>query len=299
MELRHLRHFVAVAEEMHFARAAERLGIAQPPLSQSIRNLEAELGVALFDRSTRPVALTEAGRTLLKEARPILAQAEYALDATRFAGLGSSARLEVGTIGSATFSLLPRLLAAYVAERPDVNLTVTELSSPQQIAALRDGRIHVGLLRPPIDDERIATRTILREPFLVALPPAHRLAAAPRIDLASLRDEPFVFLARTDAPGLYDEMIAMARAAGFRPRIRQHANQFQTIVALVAAGLGVAIVPASMARVTIDGGVVYREIIDETAVAEIAVAWRTNDTAPEVGAFITIAARCGLRHDSV
>jgi DNA-binding transcriptional LysR family regulator len=292
MELRQLRYFVAVAEELQFARAAQRLNMAQPPLSQQIRKLETELGAELFDRTKRPIALTEAGRVLLHEARPAVQQAEYAFEATQLAARSHTGRLHLGTIGSATFQALPEILRRFRTVFPDVRVTVTELSSPQQLVALREGRISVGFLRPPVDDETLGAQTVVREPFLLALAATHRGTARESLTLADVRDEPFVMLNRSDAPGFFDRIVSMCRNAGFRPKIAQTANQFQTIVALVAAGLGVAIVPASMRRVRIDG-VHYRPIADTAVDAEVAVVWRAADVSREVTKLVDVARRYG------
>ncbi|HVA35984.1 MAG TPA: LysR family transcriptional regulator [Candidatus Dormibacteraeota bacterium] len=292
-----MRYFLAVAEEQHFGRAAARLHMAQPPLSQAIKRLEQELGVALFDRSSRPIIVTRAGRALLNEIRPVIEQTEYAIESARREGRTAGGRLEVGTVGSAAFLTVPRILRTFREAFPEVHLGVTELTTPRQADALRAGTIDVALLRPPVPDETLTSLVIQREPFLLALPSAHPLAlreaqGGEPIDLREVREEPFVLFERMVSPVFYDRIVGLCRAAGFRPRIEQHANLFPTIVALVAAGLGVAIVPASIRCVQMDG-VAFRTIAGDAMGAELAVAWRTGERSPAVLQLVEVARSLG------
>jgi len=288
MELRHVRSFVAVAEELHFGRAAKRLGIAQPPLSQQIKRLEAELGVVLFHRTRRRVELTEAGRALLEEGRRLLAQAERTEQAAQRAHRGEVGRLEVGFVGSATYGPLPAILRAYRAAYPDVDLGLRQLTTAEQVAALLEGGIGVGLLRPPAPAAVgvLAVETVQREEVLVALPQSHLLADWRRIPAAELAEEPFVLFPRAAGPGLYDQIVAICGRAGFVPTVAQEATEMATIIGLVAGGLGVSLVPASVRRLA-RPDVAFRPLDPPTPPAlELAVAWRRGDPSAVLRGFL-------------
>lgn len=285
MELRHLFYFVAVAEELHFGRAAQRLHMAQPPLSQQIRSLEDELGVQLFQRTKRHVELTEAGQAFLSEARLTLAQAEHAIEVARRAGRGETGRLAVGFVGTTTYEVLPIIIRAFQQSYPDVELILHELTTAQQVQALHDKHIHIGLLRPPINDDMLAFETIHREPIGLVLPESHPLAQqTPLASVAALAQERFIMFPRHLGIGLYDQVISLCQDAGFSPQVRQEAVQMQTILALVAAGLGIALVPAS-ARHLRNNGIVYRPLEDVHVYTELAMAWRKKDISPVAQAF--------------
>ncbi|MCL6516109.1 LysR substrate-binding domain-containing protein [Alicyclobacillus sp.] len=287
MELRHLMYFVAVAEERHFGRAAQRLQMTQPPLSQQIRQLEEELGVTLLQRNARRVELTPAGEVFLDEARKVLAQAERAVELARRAGRGELGRLRVGFVGSATYDVLPAVLRMFRRQRPGVNVVLQELSTPQQEEALLDDRIDVGFVRPPMSSNLIEVTVVHRSPCVLALPANHPLANRPSIGLADLRGVPLVMLARSTWAGLYDTVLGLCRQHGFSPEIQQEAREFQTVIGLVAGGLGVAVVPAS-ARNLHSRDVVYREI-GGLPDMEMGVAWRRKDSSPVLAAFLSVA----------
>src|SRR5829696_8369374 len=231
MELRHLRYFVVVAEELHFGRAAERLHIAQPPLSRQIRDLERELGTPLFERVPRGVELTAAGRAFLPEARLTLAQAERAQRTAQRAARGESGRLRVGFVEAATYSgILPEVLGFFRMHLPNIGLSLFEMDALQQAEALHDGRIDLGILHSaPADAERwLRAEPVYADPLVAAVPDTHRVApnASPRrrrIALDELAADPFVLFPRPTAPVLYDDVIARCRAAGFSPRVAQEA----------------------------------------------------------------------------
>lgn len=288
MELRHLRYFVAVAEELHFHRAAERLHISQPPLSQQIRALEAELGVQLLERNRRSVSLTAAGAVYLHEAREILAAVEHATETARSVARGESGRLAVGFVGSAMHGALPDVLRAHRRAYPKVALALRELPTAGQLEALASGRIDVGVLRPPVLEPALAFETIHTEPFVVALPADHPLAAEDEVALVALLDEPFVLLARREAPGLHLSLNEAMFAAGGIPRVVQEAREMQTVVGLVAAGLGVSLVPASVGA-DAHHGVAYRPVAGEPPVVELALAWKPDALTPVVEAFLATA----------
>lgn len=277
MELRHLRYFVAVAEERHFGRAAERLHIAQPPLSQQIRRLEAELGVTLLHRTTRSVEVAPAGEVLLVRAREILAAVDGATEDTRRAARGEFGRLAVGFTGSATYELLPKLAAALRSALPGVALNLRgELLTPAQVASLLDGTLDLGLLRPPVRERELAVEVVRREPLVAVLPEAHPLAAADAVPLEELKGEPFVVYPSHFRSVVHDAVEETCEAHGFLPRVALEVSETATLVSFVAAGLGVSLVPESVRHMTVRGAV-YRPLAGDAATVELAVAWRRDD----------------------
>ena len=288
MELRHLRYFVAVAEELHFHRAAERLHMSQPPLSQQIRALETELGVELLRRNRRRVELTEAGAAFLDEVRGILASVQHAGDLARRVARGEVGKLSVGFVGSAMYATLPEILRAFRSRHPDVELHLRPFPTAPQLEALRDGRVDVGFLRPPVQRVGLELQTIQRETIVVALPESHELAGTTSIAITQLREETFVLLARTESPGVYDSLaLTLAELAG-SPRAVQEADDMQTLIGLVAAGIGVALVPASVSLLD-RPGVVYRALSGRAPTVELALAWRSGPLSPVVSAFLAVA----------
>ncbi|MFN6483834.1 MULTISPECIES: LysR family transcriptional regulator [unclassified Nostoc] len=281
MELRHLRYFVTLAEELHFGRAAERLHIAQPPLSQQIRQLEGELGFELFYRTKRKVQLTEAGQVFLDEVQQIMRQLQQAIQVGRQTSRGEVGELVVGFVSSAAYNILPIILRIFRSCVPGVSIELHELTTDQQLEWLREGRMDVGLLRPPIEENRFSCETIFQESLMVALPEAHLLASQSNVCLTSLANEPFILFPRILAPGLYDLIISLCQQAGFSPKVAQEAIQMQTIVSLVAAEMGVAIVPASLQNLQ-RIGVVYKTLEEPTPKVGIAMIWRKNETSPTV-----------------
>lgn len=291
MELRHLRYFVTVAEELHFGRAAEKLHMSQPPLSIQIRALEDELGVTLFKRTQRHVSLTHAGQAFLQEARKILAQVEQAVLTTRRAGRGEIGELAVGFISVADYNLLPIVLREFRRRFPLVNLTLRESTTDVQMQDLIAGRIDVGFVLPPISAPGIESVEVLSEPLIAALPQRHPFAARPgRIALSGLAGSPFILFPRRMAPGLYDAVVSFCRSAGFSPRVEQEAVQMQTIVSLVSAELGVALIPASLKNLQ-RTGVVYKALREPSPMTEIHLAWRKDDDLPALKLFLELAAR--------
>jgi DNA-binding transcriptional LysR family regulator len=258
VELRHLRYFIAVAEELSFTRAARRLGIAQPPLSQQIRRLEQLVGCPLFHRLPA-VALTEAGSVLLATARRTLAQLALGVDSAGRVGRGVAGRLTVGFASSVVFTGLPQAFRAFSARYPEVELELREMHSGAQLPALRAGTIDVGLLRESPSDGDIEMETVFREPFVAVLPVRHRLAAQARVAPRQLAREPFILFPRELAPTLYDQIAAICRSGDFTPRVRHEALEWFTVTGLVGAGMGVSIAPAGLARLRWRG-VVYRPL---------------------------------------
>ncbi|MBI3963995.1 MAG: LysR family transcriptional regulator [Chloroflexi bacterium] len=288
VDLQHLRCFVAVAEELHFRAAAGRLHTAQPHVSRQIRQLESALGVSLFHRTRRRVQLTDCGHALLGEARAILAQVEEAIRAVQRVGRGEIGSLAIGYIGAATHELLPLLLREFRGRHPDVELVLHELSTLQQVQALREGRIQVGFARPPIEDQSLYSTCLGRDRLVVALPEEHRFADQPVVSLWALVDESFITTPRDSLPGLCGLLMKACEQAGFVPKVVQSVVEIHTIISLVAAGIGVALVPASVQKLA-RAGVVYRALDHEPApTIEVLLVWRRNDSSPVLRAFIEI-----------
>ena len=262
IDLRRLQAFVAVAEEGHITRAAERLGMAQPPLSRLIRGLETELGTLLFRRLPRGVALTETGATLLEEARALLAQSGRIADTVRRTARGEQGRLAVGfTSSAALHPLIAQALLAFRTARPGVRLELDEADTAELVEAVVHGRIDAAFIRSPASHlDRLTVDTVVDEPMLAALPKDHPLAGAQHaVPLPDLSAEPFILYRRPTGPGLHDVIMGACKTAGFTPQVAQEAPRMPTTLSLVAAGLGISIVPSSMRRIAIEG-VVFRAI---------------------------------------
>ena len=293
LELRQLRHFIAVAEELHFGKAALRLHMTQPPLSQSIQGLEELLGVALFLRNRRAVALTPAGAALLPEARRMLAQAGELPALVRRAAEGASGRLALDFVSSADYSVLPPFLRNYRAAFPQVQIVLQEATSDVQVDHLLHARIDAGLLIPPLPDKALAELDylkVLSEPLVVALPAGQRPAAPDAAAPVWLRDVPrlpLIIFPRPIAPALYDAILGCFRAAGITPEIGQEAIQMQTIVSLVSAGMGLALVPQSVSNL-MRPGVEYRALRDATPLVETGLAWRRDNASPVLQGFLDL-----------
>jgi DNA-binding transcriptional LysR family regulator len=286
MELRHLRYFVGVAEALHFGQAAAKLQIAQPSLSHQIRQLEAELQTPLLRRTKRRVELTEAGRVFLEEARDILARSDRAAMIARRAGSGDVPRLRVGVGYCMDQTDIAAGVGVYNATHADVQVELRTMSVPRQVAALREGGLEVGFVRPPVSDPALRSDVIVREPLVVALPPTHRLARKSRIALAALANEPFVLPPREVVPVFHDAVLRLCREAGFVPHAPHEADHLQMIIAMVAAGAGVALVPSGARKFT-HHPVVYRPLQPAPDDLEISIAWRKDDHSPTVSAFVT------------
>ncbi len=287
MELRHLRYFVAVAEELHFGRAARRLRMTQQPLSQQIRDLERELGVSLFRRTKRQVGLTEAGHAFLAEARGVLVSAGRAAEVARCAGRGEIGAFAVGFNSYAIESVLPAALRAFRARSPAVRLDLRELTTGGQLDALREGQIDAGFVVLPVAAAHVTVEPIIREPFVAVLPASHPLAREARVPLRALRDDPFILVPRAWEPGFHDQCLALCQAAGFSPLVVQETEGKQTMLGLVAAGMGVSLAPASLQAMR-RAGVVYRPVTDPSRAVELALAHRPEDASPILRAFCAV-----------
>jgi DNA-binding transcriptional LysR family regulator len=293
-DLRRLRYFVAVAEELHFGRAARRLNISQPPLSVQIRTLEQEIGAPLLMRSQRRVSLTEPGHVLLDEARRLLSQASAAIVHTRRAASGEVGKLAIGFVSTVDYSFLPPLVRKFRQKHSGVALTLRELTGDRQQALLRAGELDLGLSVLPPTAPDLVLRPVFREPLIAAVPANHRLARGRRrIAVRALADDGFILFPRPFAQGLYDLVITVCRRGGFTPRIAQEAIQMQTILGLVAAGLGVALVPACMAKLS-RPDVKYLALDREQTAVETAALWHADNISPALASLLSMLPVCAL-----
>ncbi len=277
MELRHLRYFVAVAEELSFTAAARRLNISQPPLSQQIRDLEAELGTPLFERSSRRVELTAAGVGFLEHARAMLAEAEHAIEDARAVGAGRVGMVRIGCTGSVLLGPLAGLIAAFTKANPGIAVRLREMGPLEQVASVQAGRIDVSFLRHPPPEPGVEVEIGWREAVGVCLPAGHRLAKAPRLDLSALADQDMISLRLRDSrfsQRLRDACIV----AGFTPRILHEVVESYSLTSLVAAGLGVALVPESVRRMA-RTDIVYRPLTPPVPDADVWMLYRPERTA--------------------
>jgi DNA-binding transcriptional LysR family regulator len=291
IELRQLRYFIAVAEESHFGRAAVRLHMTQPPLSQTIQSLEAALGTPLFARTKRSVALTPAGIALLPEARRILQQANALPDLARRAASGESGLLSLSFVSSADYSVLPPLLREFRERYPLVQIDLREATTDVQLEDLMQGRIDAGLLIPPLHDKARAELdyvTVLSEPLILAVPQGLKaLRGKKSVSLKAVADMPLIIFPRRIAPAFHDAIVGCFRDAGLTPRIGQEAIQMQTIVGLVSAGMGIALVPQSVSNLK-RPGVEYKSLSNKTVSVETGLAWRRDNLSPVLRTFLEL-----------
>jgi DNA-binding transcriptional LysR family regulator len=287
MELRDLRSFLAVAQHRNFSRAAQQLHVSQPALSEQIRKLEDELGAPLFERTSRGAVLTDAGAAFVPEARAVLDQADIAAETVRMVASGVAGTLTLGFIDSAALGIVPPLVRRFTARYPGVKVRLRELGTRRQLEAIASGDIDVGIVRGPVWSAGLAGQRIATESLLVALPADHRLARADTVRLAELREDGFITYPADRGAALYEETLRLCHEAGFEPKIVQEANEIYTIVGMVAAGLGVAIVPDSVSAVAPGaGGVVYRPLEPRAELERWAV-WRDRAPLGVVHAFVT------------
>jgi DNA-binding transcriptional LysR family regulator len=276
MEMRHLKYFIAVAEELHFGRAAQRLNMCQPPLSQQIKNLEMELGAALFIRKNKRTSLTEAGLAFLEDAREILRKTDLAADRVRRIERGIIGRVSLGFVLPAMSGFLPDAVREFRSQNPEVEVQLSESSTSAQLASLKAGSLDAGVVRLfQQDTSGLRVAKIAAEPYVLAVPGGHRLAALGKVPLAALDGETLIMFPRASQPALHDTILACLGAAQCRPRITQEATAKVTMVALAAAGIGVALVPES-AKKAPRTGVVYRDIIGDLPMVEFSLVWRDD-----------------------
>jgi DNA-binding transcriptional LysR family regulator len=287
MELRQLRYFVAVAEELHFRRAAARLHMSQPPLSHQIRLLEEELGCELLSRTRRRVEMTPAGEAFLRDARAVLGDLDRAGRNARRIHDGQTGLLRVSFAGSALLSLVPRVVQRLGAVHPEIDIELRERSTSDQVRALAAGVTDLGLAPLPVADPGLDVEVLARERTVAAVPAAHPLARTRRLTLRRLAEHPFVLFPREQAPGYHDLLMTAVTSAGTPPRVIQQAAETQTIMGLVAAGAGVSLVPASVQQLALEG-VVYRPVADAPD-TELAALSRRGERTRLIEAFLLAA----------
>jgi DNA-binding transcriptional LysR family regulator len=287
IELRHLRYFTTLAEELHFGRAAERLKMSQPPLSIQIRQLEQEMGVLLFYRK-RNVELTPAGTEFLDYVKSVLQQLELGVRSAQRVHRGERGQLNVGFISSMAYTYIPRLLGAFRHRHPDVELVLNDLDTLAQFVALKEGRLNVGIVRAPVNERGIASVTVLSEPLVVAMPAMHRLAHARRVAVADLANDRFIMLPRAMRAPLNAEVMRLCQRAGFTPHVAQEAVQLHVVASLVSADIGVALVPASTQSLRVPN-VVFRPLAERDSQVQMAVAFREGDSSPVLREFVEMA----------
>ncbi len=285
MELRHLRYFVAVAEELNFRRAAERLRLAQPALSAQVKNLEEELGVRLFDRTTRSVELTATGQVFLKEARGILVAATNAEQLVRRAEHGLVGTLRVGVITPAMGPLLAKVLRTYHQKYPGVQLSLSALTSTEQLRRLREGELDAGILRPPVTFPELDLRFVEQAPQMLVAPAGHRLAKKQRLEWKDFNGEGLVMIHPDQQHGFYDSFIAACVKAGAQTHPAQYAQDVQTKMWLISAGFGIAPVTATLKEIR-RPGVVFRPLPPGLPPVQSALVWRRLESSPVVKNFL-------------
>jgi DNA-binding transcriptional LysR family regulator len=294
MELRQLRYVMAVAEELNFTRAARRCNVSQPPLSRAISDLEIEIGVRLFDRDTHRVSLTAAGSSLLDDARRALELLDGCTDRARRVAMGLKGTLVLGFGGSPVYALLPNVIRRFRSAAPDVRLRFRSMAVLQQIEALRDGQIDIGIVRLPVHDEILETQSLHREPLIVALPTKHALlAAAGPVQVRHLAGQPFIAYEPRRGFNYHADLLALCRLAGFDPLIVHEAATTEAIIGMVACGEGVAIVPESAKRLRFDGvncrPLDVKDVPLRLRAVEFALAWRREDVSPVAIEFVNHA----------
>ncbi|WP_404356435.1 LysR family transcriptional regulator [Cytobacillus firmus] len=287
VEFRQLKYFIAVAEELHFTKAAERLKMAQPPLSQQIKSLEEELGVPLFLRSRRHVELTEAGQAFLKNAYAILKNLDDAREEAIRIHNGEYGQLIVGFTGSVTFDLLPNIIRLFRERNPFVNIVLKQLTTSEQVKALHQKKIHVGLLVSPVDSSLLSIEKIREETFVAVVSADHPLAdSEAKLNAESLAKYPFITTPRSTGPAFYDAAISFFHNAGYSPNISQEAHELHTIVSLVSFGMGVALLPRSFQAIN-HPRVVYKELNDPFTI-NISLAYIKEGNSPQLDSFLTL-----------
>ncbi|TXH35452.1 MAG: LysR family transcriptional regulator [Rhodospirillaceae bacterium] len=286
-ELRHLRYFLAVAEELNFTRAAERLRIAQPPLSRQIRDLEGDIGAPLFDRGTHPLRLTEAGQFLREEARELLASFDRALEGAGRIGTRNAGWIGIGFVESAMYGFLPKILGRFRQQHPEIEINLTEMSADQQLIALRDRRIHVGFLRPHIETDEFEQEVVQFDTLAIALQSTHPLATAESVTLDLLEREPFVAYGGRLRPNFCDYLRRLCRDAGIKLQVAMQVDQPETALGAVAAGYGISLVPQSLAGQGREG-VVIKPISDRPPPHPLMALYRRNEPSPVFQDLLTI-----------
>ncbi len=288
MELRQLRYFVTVARERNFTRAAEKLRIAQPPLSRQVRQLEDEVGLTLIERGSRPVRLTDAGRLLYEQAVQVLDHVDEMKAMTSRLQAAHRLHFSIGFVPSTLYGRLPEVIRCFRAARPGVELTLLELISIEQIAALKEGRIDVGFGRIPLEDPAVNRLLLRNERLCAALPAEHSLLARRgMLKLDDLAQAPLIVYPKAPRPSYADQVLALFRDRGLKPPVVHEVRELQTALGLVAAEAGVCLVPSSVERLRRDN-VIYRPLAEETAVSPIIMSTRKDDRSPEIALLLRL-----------
>jgi DNA-binding transcriptional LysR family regulator len=287
MEFRHLRYFLALADELHYGRAAQRLSITQPPLSLNIQQLESSVGARLFDRDSKGVRLTAAGVAFREAAQVLLAKADEAQLLARDIEAGSVGRLRVGFVGSVLFRGLPQWLERYQASHPRIDVALSELNSQEQIDALMRDELDLGFVHTQRVPPELQTGLVRADKFLCCVNASHALAQRRKVSLLQLRDEPFVLFSRQASPDYYTRIIEMCSALGFYPRVRHEVRHWLSVVSLVSQGMGVSVVPAPLERSGM-AGAVFRPLVESTMPSEVYCAWKAASDHPAREQFLRL-----------
>ncbi|WP_170432549.1 LysR family transcriptional regulator [Ruegeria arenilitoris] len=287
MDLRHLRYFIAVAEELNFTRAAERLNMAQPPLSQQIRQLEEELGAVLLERGSRPLKLTRAGELLLENAQEVILLADRTRKDVARIGRGQVGQLNVAFVGSALYSLLPSVLNKFRQKYPEIEVSLNEMLAPDIVSALRERRADIGLIRPSLPDTgEFEQKLLVTEPLVLAVPEQHPIAGEISVPLAAIDGQPLILYPRLPKPSVTNNILRTCEAVGVEPEIVQEVLHIQTALMLVSAGVGLTLVARSVAAQQ-RNGLVFVEINSPTLSTELSLVWRTGGFSPSLTNFLT------------
>jgi DNA-binding transcriptional LysR family regulator len=287
IELRHLRYFIAVAQELNFGRAAKRLKITQPSLSRQIQKLERELAVKLFERLPSQIQLTQAGELFLTEAQQILAKVEQGIQIAQRANRGEIGHLKIGFQGSAVYDLIPNSIRTFRGSFPNVDVIIQSMGTSEQISAIANNQLDLGFVVPPINHSNLIVETIFQEPVVVVLPESHPLASKTEITIADLGDEPLILASRDRGCGLFEEISNLYYQAGLRLNVIYAAREMQVMLGFVAAGMGISLLPAYVQNLQ-RLGVVYRSLKPHAPVVELAIAYQSNNYQPTLQAFLEI-----------
>lgn len=287
MELRHLKYFKIVAEELNFTKAAKRLNISQPPLSKQIKQLEEEIGARLFLRTNKKVELTDSGKFFLERVNKIIQEIEEASNQAKKTHEEESRNLTIGVTNSALYSFIP-ILRAYQEKFHLVNVKVHQLSTPEQIRALNKKQINIGFVCAPITKKNLRTMSINKQRFIIALPETHYLANKNPISIKDLKENTFITTPRQEGPVYYDTVMNIFKKAGYTPKISSTAHTFTSVMSLVSANMGIAILPSSMKNNPVTG-VVYKELKEFTPKKETAIVWEQDTKSQIINGFINLA----------
>ncbi|BAZ37335.1 LysR family transcriptional regulator [Calothrix sp. NIES-4101] len=287
IELRHLRYFLAVAEELNFGRAAERLNITQPSLSRQIQNLEKELDILLFERNQRQIKLTLPGQIFLAEVEQIMIRFDQGMRVAKRASCGEIGQLTVGFQGSSMYDIIPVSIKAFRDRFPDVEIVMQHMTTSEQVIALGKNDLDVGFVTPPITDTNLEVEILLQEPLILALPENHPLAAQSEIAITTLANEPLIVASRDRGCGLYEQIFDVYQRAGLRPNFVCAAREMQVMLGFVAAGIGISLLPSHVKNFQ-RTGVVYRVLTPEAPIVGLSIAWKAENLTPALSAFLEI-----------